>query len=161
MLKEVKKTLNGNKLNLMLKSAIVASGFVSAAGYCLSEVEQPARDVGIQIVGGNVTTPYSKPYQVALLLNGRQGCGGTLISSEWVLTAAHCLGQVSTGNLTVKVGAHSLRANDGQTHRVSQIITHENWRSGGYQTGYDIGLLRLATPADSQYTPAKLPTPAY
>ncbi|WP_281557073.1 trypsin-like serine protease [Thalassomonas sp. RHCl1] len=160
MLIEAKKTLNGNKLSWVLKSAILASGFVSAAGYCLSEIEKPARDVGIQIVGGSVTAPYSKPYQVALLLNGQQGCGGTLISSEWVLTAAHCLGQVSTNTLTVKVGAHSLRANDGDTHRVSQIITHENWRSGGYQTGYDIGLLRLATPADNRYTPAKLPTAA-
>jgi secreted trypsin-like serine protease len=111
------------------------------------------------IVGGKESTPYSRPYQVALLFNGQQGCGGTLLSKDWVLTAAHCLDNVSTSSLTVRVGAHSIRANDGQTLRVSQIISHENWRgANGIRSGYDLGLLRLASPASSEYTPAKLPT---
>ena len=156
-----KQVITRQKPQLALKAAVLATALASSAAYSasLSEVSLQEK-VDTQIVGGTSTVPYSKPYQVALLLNGQQGCGGTLISSEWVLTAAHCLGQVSTNSLTVKVGAHSLRSGDGQTHRVSQIITHEHWRSGGYQTGYDIGLLRLATPADSRYTPAKLPTAA-
>jgi secreted trypsin-like serine protease len=114
-----------------------------------------------QIVGGTETTPYSRPYQVALLLNGSQGCGGTLISPNWVLTAAHCLDSASTSNLTVQVGAHSISRRDGQNLRVSQIITHENWRGAqGIQTGWDIAVLRLATPAGAAITPAKLPTAA-
>lgn len=148
-------------LNMVLKSALAASALVSFAGYSLSALEiEKKSDVGIQIVGGQQTTPYSKPYQVALILNGRQWCGGTLISSDWVLTAAHCLDQASTYSLKVRAGAHSIGANDGQTLSVSQIITHENWRSGGYQTGYDIGLIHLASAADRRYTPAKLPTQA-
>ncbi len=118
-------------------------------------------DVGSMIVGGSETVPYSRPYQVALLMNGRQGCGGTLISKDWVLTAAHCLDNASTSSLQVRVGAHSIRQNDGQTLNVSQIINHEYWRgANNIRSGYDIALLRLATPASSQYKPAKLPTAA-
>ncbi|WP_272646254.1 trypsin-like serine protease [Paucibacter sp. XJ19-41] len=114
-----------------------------------------------QIVGGTVTTPYSRPYQVALLMNGRQGCGGTLISPNWVLTAAHCLDGASTASLTVQVGAHSISRRDGQNIRVSQIISHENWRGAqGIRSGWDIAVLRLASPAPASITPAKLPTPA-
>ena len=113
------------------------------------------------IVGGSETTPNSRPYQVALLMNGRQGCGGTLISSQWVLTAGHCVDSASTNNLTVKVGAHSMSRNDGQTIKVSQIIKHENWRGAqSINSGYDIAVLRLASPASSSIIPASLPTQA-
>lgn len=116
-------------------------------------------DIDIQVVGGKESTPYSRPYQVALLMNGRQGCGGTLISKDWVLTAAHCLDNASTSSLTVKVGAHRMSGNDGQTIRVSQIISHEYWNgANGIRSGYDIGLLKLASPASSEFTPAKLPS---
>ncbi len=117
--------------------------------------------VSPSVVGGSETTPYSRPYQVALLMNGRQGCGGTLISPDWVLTAAHCLDSASTSSLTVQVGAHSISRRDGQNLRVSQIIRHENWRGAqGIQSGWDIAVLKLATPAPASIQPASLPTVA-
>lgn len=113
------------------------------------------------IVGGIETTPNSRPYQVALLMNGRQGCGGTLISPNWVLTAAHCVDGASTSSLTVQVGAHSMSRHDGQNIRVSQIITHENWSGAqGIRSGWDITVLKLASPASANIKPAKLPTVA-
>ena len=116
-------------------------------------------DYQAEIVGGKEAIPYSRPYQVALLMNGRQGCGGTLISPNWVLTAAHCLDNAYPSAMTVRVGAHSLSRNDGQTIQVSQIIVHENWYgANNIRSGYDIGLLKLSSPASSQYQPAKLPT---
>lgn len=134
---------------------------VMAAVMALDSTTAQASDVTPQVVGGSESTPYSRPYQVALLMNGRQGCGGTLISKDWVLTAGHCLDSASTSSLTVKIGAHSMSAGDGKTHRVSQIISHENWRGANNITsGYDIAVLRLATPASSSITPASLPTQA-
>ncbi len=152
----MKNLIEGNKrYKALLSMSVLAS--VAA----LSATSVNATDVTPQIVGGSETTPYSRPYQVALLMNGRQGCGGTLISKDWVLTAAHCLDSASTSNLTVKVGAHSMSAGDGTTLRVSQIISHEYWRGASSITsGYDIAVLRLATPASSSITPAVLPTQA-
>lgn len=115
--------------------------------------------VSPSIVGGVETTPYSRPYQVALLMNGRQGCGGTLISPNWVLTAAHCLDSASTSSLTVQVGAHSMSRRDGQNVKVSQIIKHENWQGAqGIRSGWDIAVLKLATPVSASIKPAKLPS---
>ena len=43
-----------------------------------------------EIVGGCEAKPHSIPWQVALLANGEKHCGGTLISTQHVITAAHC-----------------------------------------------------------------------
>ncbi|WIV99661.1 trypsin-like serine protease [Kinneretia aquatilis] len=147
------------RLTLAASLGLLAGG--SFAQTAASGVAAKPDEATPQIVGGTVTTPYSRPYQVALLMNGRQGCGGTLISPNWVLTAAHCVDGASTASLTVQVGAHSISRRDGQNIRVSQIISHENWRGAqGIRSGWDIAVLRLASPAPANITPAKLPTAA-
>lgn len=44
---------------------------------------------GDKIVGGYECREHSVPYQVSLF-TGYNFCGGTLLSDEWVLSAAHC-----------------------------------------------------------------------
>ncbi|QPB85780.1 trypsin-like serine protease [Pseudoalteromonas rubra] len=144
-----------------MKITLLAAAVLSLSATAVSANTQQSGlpDITPSVVGGIETPAYSRPYQVALLMNGRQGCGGTLLSENWVLTAAHCLDNASTASLTVRVGAHSISRGDGDTLRVSQIIMHESWRgANGIRSGYDIAVLRLATPAASKYTPAKLPT---
>lgn len=43
-----------------------------------------------RIVGGRISSPGAWPWQVALLLNNTQMCGGSLVSPEWVVSASHC-----------------------------------------------------------------------
>ena len=78
----------------------------------------PGATRGSRIVGGNIVTPHSHPYQAGLLINFGGGtglCGGSLVSQRAVLTAAHC--SVGSSSTLVILGAHVLSANEGTQHR--------------------------------------------
>ena len=44
-----------------------------------------------RIIGGVESTPHALPWMVGLYLDTGLWCGGSLISREWILTAAHCV----------------------------------------------------------------------
>ena len=48
-----------------------------------------------RILGGVETTPNEFPWQAFLVIQSTNGdtyvCGGSIVSNQWVLTAAHCL----------------------------------------------------------------------
>ena len=46
---------------------------------------------GPRIWGGRNATKDAYPYQVSIQYKGIHDCGGSIISEEWILTAAHCL----------------------------------------------------------------------
>ena len=49
-------------------------------------------DYSQKIVGGNEATPHAWPWQVSLRTRGgAHFCGGSLIASHWIATAAHCV----------------------------------------------------------------------
>src|SRR5436190_1530707 len=65
----------------------------------------PTPEVEVQIVGGGPADPGEWPWQVALVWDGSsnfyqdQFCAGSLISAQWVVTAAHCITDESDGSL--------------------------------------------------------------
>lgn len=71
-----------------------------------------------RIVGGAIVTPHTHPYQAGLLITFGGGtglCGGSVISTRTVLTAAHCpIGSSSTQVIT---GAHTLTALEANQQR--------------------------------------------
>merc|ERR1711955_35833 len=95
-----------------------------------------------RIVGGSEATPHSFPWMAALFIDDAWFCGGTLISDEWVLTAAHCTTDAHTAR--VLLGAHNVREaqEEGRVEMIStDIITHEKYNSFNLHT--DIGLIHL------------------
>jgi trypsin len=86
---------------------------------------------------------------VALLKNQEFYCGDSVITDQYVLTAAHCVKDVSPGALTVVHGSNYWP--NGTFAEVSEVIPHENY--GNFKN--DVALLKLATPlVFDEYTQA-------
>ncbi|CAG0892631.1 unnamed protein product [Cyprideis torosa] len=108
----------------------------------------------IRIVGGEEAGVGAFPYLVSitarsLLGRRRHICGGSLISKDLVLTAAHCIdGKNKKGRFEVVVGEHDLEKDEpwSEIKEVKEIIVHPDYNKDTFQ--HDIGLLRLKTAVD-------------
>uniref|UniRef100_A0A668UST4 Peptidase S1 domain-containing protein n=1 Tax=Oreochromis aureus TaxID=47969 RepID=A0A668UST4_OREAU len=99
-----------------------------------------------RIVGGQVAPDGSWPWQVSLQTSGSHFCGGSLINSQWVLTAAHCFQTTDQSGLSVNLGRQTLQGSNPNavSQTVTQIIIHPNYNSKTNDN--DICLLRLSSP---------------
>ncbi|XP_068253997.1 ovochymase-2 isoform X4 [Nyctibius grandis] len=116
-----------------------------------------------RIVGGNQVKQGSHPWQVSLKRRQKHFCGGTIVSAQWVVTAAHCiLDRNLLQYLNVTAGEHDLRIreNGEQTLSVKYAIKHPNF-DPRRPMNYDIALLKLdgAFNFSSSVLPACLPDP--
>ncbi|XP_073507275.1 coagulation factor XII isoform X1 [Phyllobates terribilis] len=96
-----------------------------------------------RIVGGWVALPASHPYMAAIYI-GESFCGGTLISSCWVLTAAHCFDRrPSVNRISVVLGQNVFNTSDYRTAMfpVQKYILHEAYSDETYEN--DIALVKL------------------
>ncbi|KAM9204850.1 LOW QUALITY PROTEIN: trypsin I-P1-like [Mergus octosetaceus] len=108
-----------------------------------------------KIVGGYTCTKNSVPYQVSLN-SGYHFCGGSLISSQGVLSAAHCY----KSSIQVKLGEHNLATQEDteQTISSSKVIRHSGYNA--YMLDNDIMLIKLSKAAtlNSYVNTVPLPT---
>merc|ERR1712156_1115942 len=113
-----------------------------------------------RIVGGQETEENEYPWQVALVSTGwwhYPWCGGTLISSTHVLTAAHCVWEKEASDIQVLLREHNTADSVTKTADVAEIITHPDWDRPTIDNDYAI--LRLAKPVkfNKKVAPACLP----
>ncbi len=131
-----------------------------------AEGEQP------RVVGGEFADPGEWPWQVAIISTSRLKqaqehndqrvrdqaqyqalfCGGSFISAEWILTAAHCVvdmyddGTFETwqpGAIEILVGTNDLL--EGERITVSRIIVHDSYSP--LTNDNDIALVKLSSAA--------------
>ncbi|KAM8924272.1 trypsin-like isoform 1-T1 [Pelodytes ibericus] len=96
-----------------------------------------------KIVGGYTCTKNSVPYIVSLN-SGYHFCGGSLISSLWVVSAAHCY----TGrSLQVRLGEHNIAVSEGTEQFINSAKVIRNPSYNSRTTDNDIMLIKLASPA--------------
>ncbi|KAG7239116.1 hypothetical protein INR49_029996, partial [Caranx melampygus] len=96
-----------------------------------------------RIVGGNISQPGQFPWQVSLHYNSEHLCGGSIITSHWILTAAHCVyGFADPSMWTVHVGITQQLVPGAQSLAVERIIYHARYRPKGLD--YDVALMKLA-----------------
>ncbi|ALC42080.1 CG34458 [Drosophila busckii] len=98
-----------------------------------------------RIIGGQFAAPAQFPHQVSLQLKGRHTCGGSLISENFIVTAAHCTIGQSPSQMRAIVGTNDLGAGNGQTLDIAQLIIHPQYNPQSQD--FDMSLIRLATPA--------------
>merc|ERR1711910_280769 len=109
-------------------------------------IEGPAIKEG-RIVGGVEATEHAWPWQVALFIDNAWFCGGSIISENYVMTAAHCADGASY--FDIMAGAHNVRASS-EPHRVEITSyngwTHPNWDHNTLAN--DIALIELPSPME-------------
>lgn len=115
-----------------------------------------------RVMGGVDASEGEWPWQVSLQVLGRHVCGGTLISSQWVVSAAHCFYDDRLYNpslWTAYLGKIWLNrtSETEEAIRVSEILLHQYYDFETYD--YDLALLRLKKPvsAETLAQPACLP----
>uniref|UniRef100_A0A4W6DU38 Prothrombin n=1 Tax=Lates calcarifer TaxID=8187 RepID=A0A4W6DU38_LATCA len=111
---------------------------------------------GSRIVGGDKAEVASAPWQVMLYKRSPQEllCGASLISNQWILTAAHCIlyppwnKNFTKDDILVRLGKHSRTQFEQGVEKIvaiDDIIVHPkyNWKEN---LNRDIALLHLRRP---------------
>lgn len=96
-----------------------------------------------RIVGGATVDISDVPYLVEVLHRGENHCGGSIISSTWVISAGHCGQDKKKNQLTVRAGS-SYWASGGKIYHIKNMIVHEKY--GFYGNDFDYMLLELKKP---------------
>lgn len=111
--------------------------------------------LGPRIVGGKKADIDENVWQVGLLValipddEKALFCGGSIVASRWILTAAHCVDRRTQPQLiSVLVGSGDLRQ-PGRRIAVETIIIHRDWN----RTTRDSDLALLHLGGDTGYAP--------
>ena len=94
--------------------------------------------------GENVTDPYKYPWLTKLYLfdkNGAaNGCGGSILTENVIITAAHCV--LDASKITVLVGHPNITSDEIFATSVKSVIIHPDYNRDG-KGFYDLALLQL------------------
>ncbi|WP_162627745.1 trypsin-like serine protease [Erythrobacter sp. KY5] len=107
------------------------------------------------VIGGRSLQPGAAPWQ-ALIWRPERGfgidlnesqrvlCGGSLIATGWILTAAHCLnddgGLIEGRGYTVRLGVHDPHERQGFSYPIVRVYDHPLYDPDTF--AYDIALIR-------------------
>ena len=97
--------------------------------------------------GKNVTDPHKYPWLTKLYIydeNGApKGCGGSILTENVIITAAHCV--LDASKITVLVGHPNITSDEIFATSVKSLIIHPDYNHDKNLMLHDIALLQLHT----------------
>ncbi|RWS22104.1 transmembrane protease serine 2-like protein, partial [Leptotrombidium deliense] len=140
-------------------SIILLSSFFSSsfAVKCGQNIETNS---GFRILGGKDASPGQVPWQTSLTIGSSHVCGGSVISRDWVLTAAHCLDDYANNTHVNRKYKYYVVAGSlirrkgykfGQRCEIEKMIFHPQYNRKNLMA--DIMLLKLKTPFEYRKSP--------
>jgi secreted trypsin-like serine protease len=142
------------KIGWIALQSIMLAGLVRSSAAEPQGVTYPLSTTVPQMIGATRVAPGQSPWQVALVRsNGTPVqtvfCGGTLIDSEWVLTAAHCFYDRKTCKKIARQTIYIAYGSEDLGVEYSIMASEKLIHPDGYSCGnkqFDIGLIKLAKP---------------
>ncbi|KXJ23503.1 Plasma kallikrein [Exaiptasia diaphana] len=138
---------------LMLLGALCVAAEEGTTPEITEEIECGTKGKGNdRVVDGDIATKGSHPWQISIKRRGDQGfshfCGGSIIKSNWIITAAHCFKNNPTpADYKVTAGEFNLGEDEGdeQDMDIDKIINHPDFDRSISSRDFDIALLKLKT----------------
>lgn len=96
-----------------------------------------------RIVGGYPISIKKAPWTVQIIYGDIPSCGGSIVSTTKILSAAHCVKGRDTKKFSIRAGTSKYNVG-GQVPKISKIISHANYNSA--TLGNDISILFLQKP---------------
>ena len=152
----------GSLLSVLLMIFLTLGTAVAPANAITAVTEKDTSAIGTappvrfspKIVGGASISISSAPWQVAIIDRAArsnyhgQFCGGSLVSSEWIVTAAHCVvsgfSVTQPASIGIQVGNAKLDTKRLSVLSVSAIQVHPSYSSA--EENNDIALIKLSSP---------------
>jgi secreted trypsin-like serine protease len=104
-----------------------------------------------RIIGGEQATEGEFPYLVSIQIFGSHSCGGSVLNSNHILTASHCLAGMLPILITVVAGAHNQMLDDVEEpsqQRIGALLhfLHPTWDD--VTIDGDVAIIRLVNVLD-------------
>jgi len=139
---------------LVILAAILAGTFAQECG--------TPQVFSTRVIAGTTARRGAWPWQILMMFDGRPGCGGSLVSPNWVVTAAHCVygREGNPSSFSIRVGEHNWDERTGSEVdiQIQQVVRHPSYNPRTFEN--DVALLKLSQPAQfNQYVqPVCLPS---
>jgi secreted trypsin-like serine protease len=143
-----------------VSSALSYPDFLCSQRPCGCPTYNYGKSVMTKIVGGKEALPFSYPWLVALTdsYGTDPFCAGFIISSNAILTAAHCLNGRNFNQIQILGKVHDVRQFDGNRYDIEKWFIHPEYRYNDSMHLNDIALIKIRQSFANDLQPACLPT---